>query len=111
MYITILNREATPTTLTLDHGDFLNNNCSKLNQSGKTDPNAVVTINGENLTADRNGNFYKIIDLKTGNYTINISSKSFFKTKTDTYINIGRTQNKTGASGSWEWNGTVQQTS
>lgn len=44
--------------------------------SGRTDPNATVTINEEAATVDREGNFRKRISLFSGKATITVSAKN-----------------------------------
>lgn len=96
-----------PTSLELSKTDNLfDKNITKLNQTGKTDPNAVVIINGKNATVDKNGNFYAIIDLKDGINIINVTAKAPFKSKNQTFATVNKVQDNYGVSGSWDWNTT-----
>jgi hypothetical protein len=43
---------------------------------GKTDPEAQVTINGQQITIDKQGNFSEIISLRSGLNSLKIATKS-----------------------------------
>lgn len=96
-----------PTELELTHGKFINSEITELNQSGHTEPYATVTINGENIPVDKNGNFYKVIKLKDGQNIINVTAKAPFKSQTKTYAVATRITDENDVSGEWSWNGTV----
>jgi hypothetical protein len=91
-----------PTYLELDKGNFPDKNYTKFNQTGKTEPYATVTINGESVAVDRNGNFYNVVDVKNGVNTIVITSKAPFKSQSQLYAFTNRTEDKDGAA-SVEW--------
>ncbi|MBZ2164906.1 hypothetical protein [Methanobacterium spitsbergense] len=98
-----------PTSLELTKSENLfDKNITKLNQTGKTDPNAIVTINGEKVPVDKNGNFYWVIDLKNGKNIINVTAKAPFKSKNQTYAIVNRAEDKDGVTGDWDWNNTYE---
>ncbi len=53
-----------------------------MNVTGKTDSFATVTINGEALTADGDGNFYKVIGVKGRVAIISVTAQAPSKSKT-----------------------------
>lgn len=81
---------------------------TKLNQTGKAELYAAVTINGKTVPVDKDGNFYDIIDLKNGSNIINITAKAPFKSPTQTYAVANRKEDKYGVSWDWNWNYTFQ---
>lgn len=96
-----------PTDLELTKGkNFFDKEITKINQSGKTEPYATVTINGEGVPVDKEGNFYKVIDLKNGQNIINVTSKAPFKSLTQTTAIVDREEDSNGVHGLWSWNGT-----
>ncbi len=98
-----------PTQLELTNGENLfDKNITKLNQTGKTEPNAIVTINGENVVVDKNGYFNKVLDLKNGLNIINVTAKAPFKSEFKTYAIVNRIEDKDGVSGDWNWNKTEE---
>lgn len=98
-----------PTKLDLNSGENLfNSQMTELNQSGTTEPFSTVTINGENVPVDKNGNFYKVIKLKEGKNVVNVTAKAPFKSKTETFAIATVKSDKNGTSGDWSWNGTVE---
>lgn len=58
--------------------------------SGKTDPNATVSINGQGVTVDNNGNFVKTLDVFSGKSTISITATNRFgkETKKERHIEV-----------------------
>jgi hypothetical protein len=99
-----------PTNLELKHDEnSLNKISSVLNQTGKTDPNAVVDINGKPAFVDKDGNFYGMIDIHNGMNIINITAKAPFKSPTSDIVTVKRTQDKYGVNYFIEYNKTIQQ--
>ncbi len=96
-----------PTYLELGKGNFPNDNYTKYNQTGKTEPYATVTINGEAVAVDGNGNFYKVVDVKNGVNTIVITAKAPFKSKSQLYAFTNRTEDKEGADVEWWSNNSI----
>jgi hypothetical protein len=95
--------------LELTKGETLfDKNITKLNQTGKTEPGAVVTINGENVVVDKNGYFSEVLDLKNGTNIVNVTAKAPFKSEFQTYAIVNRIEDKDGVSGSWDWNKTIE---
>lgn len=98
-----------PTNIELNNGyNLFNQNVTEINQTGTTDPNAKLTINGEPVIVDKNGNFSEIIYLKDGQNIINITAKAPFESQTQTYAIVNRIVDKNGASGTWAWNDTIK---
>ncbi len=98
-----------PTNIQLTKGpNLVNAHVTTLNQTGKAEPYATVDINGEPATVDKNGNFYKVINLKNGTNIINVTAKAPFKTSTKTYAVVNRNEDKKGVNWDWEWNYTTQ---
>lgn len=63
-----------PPNLTIDSPpDNLVTNQSSIKVSGKTEPEVQITINGQPVLADLNGNFSKTVDLQEGVNTIKIA--------------------------------------
>lgn len=98
-----------PTNLDLYNGeDNFNENATQLNQSGKTESSATVTINNETVLVDGNGRFHHVIDIHDGENLIHITSKAPFKSTTKTTINVKRKKTSNGVHVSWTWNHTIQ---
>ena len=91
-----------PTELALKEGtNFHDVNFTKVNQSGKTEPYSTVLINGESVSVDKNGNFYKVITLKNGTNIITVEAKAPFKSKTVLNTTIVKKNDKDGVSAEW----------
>jgi len=100
-----------PTNLELKHDEnSLNKNLSVLNQTGKTDPNAVVDINGKPALVDKDGNFYGMVDIHNGMNIINVTAKAPFKSATSNIVTVKRTEDKNGVNYYSEYNQTLKQT-
>lgn len=104
-----------PTNLELsyDNGSFddgpgMNKYITTLNISGTTESYATVTIDGENVPVDKNGNFYKVIALKNGTNVYYVTSKAPFKSTNQVNVTTNRIEDPDGSvSGNWMINGTT----
>ena len=85
-----------PTQLELNRGDFIDKNLTKLNQSGKTEPYSTVTINGEAVVVDANGNFYKVMNVKNGVHVVTVTAKAPFKSQSQLNVTTNRTEDEDG---------------
>lgn len=91
-----------PTKLELTQGsNFHDRNFTKINQSGKTEPYATVTINGENVAVDKDGNFYKVIEIQNGQNIIVVDAKAPFKSAIQLNTTVNRTVDKEGVTAEW----------
>jgi len=91
-----------PTKLELTEGNnFHDKDFTKVNQSGKTEPYATVTINGENVAVDKDGNFYKVIEIQNGHNIIFVDAKAPFKSATQLNTTVNKTEDKNGVSAEW----------
>lgn len=98
-----------PTNVELTKKDNLfDQNATKLNQTGHTEPYATVTLNGEIVPVDKNGNFYKVVDVHEGQNIINVTSKAPFKSTSFTYAIVTKKEDKNGVTVDWDCNNTVQ---
>lgn len=85
---------------------------TKLEINGTSDPGAVVKINNAQVTADNNGKWtYNLTDIATGNTNVNITAKIPNKQSATIIIIVTRTVTE-GSAGTlyhleWHWNGTV----
>lgn len=79
-----LNKVITPPTLFIDNPpEFLITKEYSVQISGKTESEAKVVINNEPILSDANGNFAKVVNLKNGINTINITAyKKYSKSNT-----------------------------
>ena len=104
-----------PTNLELsyDNGSFddgpgMNKYITTLNISGTTESYATVTIDGETVPVDKNGNFYKVIALKNGTNVYYVTSKAPFKSTNQVNVTTNRIEDQDGSvSGNWMINGTT----
>ena len=98
-----------PTHIDLYNGEnSFNENATQLNQTGKTEPHATVTINNNTVFVDKNGEFHKTINISDGENLIHITSKAPFKSITQTTIQVIRKDTGKGILVSWFWNHTIQ---
>jgi hypothetical protein len=99
--------------LAYDNGSYdindsgMNKEITTLNISGTTESYATVTINGESVPVDKNGNFYKVIVLKNGTNIYYVNAKAPFKSTNQINVTTNRIEDADGSvSGNWHWNAT-----
>jgi hypothetical protein len=98
-----------PTYIDLYNGEnSFNENATQLNQTGKTEPGAVVTINNNTVFVDEDGDFHETITIGDGENLIHITSKAPFKSITKTTIQVNRKNTSKSVHVSWIWNQTIQ---
>lgn len=93
-----------PTNIESVDAKVVDKNVTELNITGKSEPYAIVTVNGEPATVDKDGKFYKIINLKNGTNTVTITTKAPFKSEIQTNGTSIRKEDKNGVEWSWNWN-------
>jgi hypothetical protein len=82
-----------PTNLVLNNGEYsFNNDLNVLNQSGRSEPNSWVKINGNSAFVDQNGNFYCLVDIHNGSNIINVTAKAPFKSIKTNIASVKRTE-------------------
>lgn len=106
-----------PTNLELDYdngsydylnGPGMNKEITTLNISGTTERFATVTIDGESVPVDKDGKFYKVINLKNGTNVYYVNAKAPFKTTNQVNVTTNRIEDSDGSvAGNWIINGTT----
>jgi len=98
-----------PTNLILNNGEHsFNEDMNLLNQTGKTDPNALVYINDVPAVVDNNGNFYGMIEINNGLNIINVTAKAPFKSLTSNVATVNRTETPHHINVYYQINNTIQ---
>jgi len=106
-----------PTNLELDYdngsydyydGPGMNKEITTLNISGTTERFATVTIDGDSVPVDKDGKFFKVINLKNGTNVYYVTSKAPFKSMNQINVTTNRIEDKNGnVAGNWVYNGTA----
>jgi len=87
----------------------MNKEIDALNISGTTENYAAVTVNGENVPVDRNGNFYKVVKVTNGTTIYYVDAKAPFKWTKQINVTAKRNKHSDGSvSGVWFYNDTLQ---
>jgi hypothetical protein len=99
-----------PTDLKITGNDSaMNKEINALNISGTTETYATVTINGETVPVDKNGNFYKVVQVPNGKNIYSVDAKAPFKSTKEINVTATRNEDPDGSvSGNWEWNYTFE---
>lgn len=97
------------TNLILNNGEHsFNKDMNLLNQTGKTDPNALVYINGAPAIVDNDGNFYGMVVIHNGLNIINVTAKAPFKSTTSNIATVNRTETPHHIDVYYQINNTIQ---
>ncbi|ADZ09119.1 hypothetical protein Metbo_0870 [Methanobacterium lacus] len=100
-----------PTNLILNNGEYsFNKDMNLLNQTGKTDPEALVYINGIPAVVDDDGNFYGMVGINNGLNIINVTAKAPFKSITSNIATVKRTETPHHIDVYYQINNTIQKT-
>ena len=98
-----------PTNLILNNGEHsFNKDMNLLNQTGKTDPNALVYINGVPAVVDNDGNFYGTVVIHNGLNIINVTAKATFKSARSNIATVNRTETPNHIEVYYQINNTIQ---
>lgn len=98
-----------PTYLELNNGEHsFNKDRNLLNQTGKTDPNGLVDINGVPAVVDKDGNFYGMVVIHNGLNIINVTAKAPFKSVTSNIATVKRTETPNHIDVYYNINNTIQ---